>query len=207
MANSYNNAILRLIERTMSGRHNKRVGLCTSWDPKNHLAKVKFQPEGNETGWLPVHTMSAGDQYGHMTGLTPGDGISTGDQVEVLYQEGNFDTGAIVARIHSDVDKPPPVESGEQLFQSPFSSSIKLANDGSITYTDKAGSIIKEDGTGNITVTATGTVTIKAATIVLNGNVVLGGPAGSGVPISLQGTIDSGGNADISDLATKVKAT
>jgi hypothetical protein len=45
------------------------------------------------------------------------------------------------------------VMSGEQMFITPFGSSAKLAMDGSITLTDKAGSVIKQDGTGNITAT------------------------------------------------------
>jgi phage baseplate assembly protein gpV len=142
----------REFERHSAGKHNKRIGKVTSWDPVKHLAKVMFQPEAHETGWLPVHTMAAGSGFGHMTGLTPGDGKTTGDQVEVVYQEGDFDTGAIVARIHSKMNPPPTVQSGEQLFMTPFMSSVKLANDGSITLTDKAGSVVKQDGTGQITV-------------------------------------------------------
>lgn len=154
-ADDFENAVLRIIERNTAGRHNKRAGLVTSWDPKKHLAKVMFQPEGHETGWLPVHTMSAGSGYGHMTGLTPGDGFKTGDHVEVVYQEGDFETGAIVARIHSEVDPAPTVQSGEQLFQTSFPSSVKLANDGSITSTDKGGSVIKQDGSGNVAISST----------------------------------------------------
>jgi len=144
------NAIHREIERYTAGRHNKRVGLVTSWDPNKHLAKVMFQPEGHETGWLPVHTMAAGDGYGHMTGLTAGDGITTGDQVEVIYQEGDFETGAIVARIHSEVDPAPTVQSGEQLFQTPFGQFIKLSQDGSATIQHKDGNYAKVDSLGNI---------------------------------------------------------
>ena len=111
-ADGFENAVLRIIDRNTAGRHSKRIGLCTAWDPVKHLAKVMFQPEGHETGWLPVHTMAAGNGVGHMTGLTPGDGISTGDQVEVTYQEGDFETGSITARVHSAVDTPPTVQAG-----------------------------------------------------------------------------------------------
>ena len=132
MNSDFENAVLRIVERHSAGRHNKRAGLVTSWDPKKHLAKVMFQPEGHETGWLPVHTMAAANGSGHMTGLTQGDGKTTGDHVEVVYQEGDFETGAIVARIHSEVDAAPTVQSGEQLFSTPFGQSIKMANDKSV---------------------------------------------------------------------------
>lgn len=150
---NWDGAALRTIDRSFAGKHNKRSGLVTSWDPVHHLAKVMFQPEGHETGWIPVHTMAAGNGFGLMTGLMPGDGKTTGDQVEVEYQEGDFDTGAIVSRIHSMVDVPPTVQSGEQMLISPFSSSIQLAKDGSITITDKGGSIVKMNGAGVVTIT------------------------------------------------------
>ena len=134
MSDDIVNLIHREIERATAGRHNKRAGLVTSCDAKKHLAKVMFQPENHETGWIPVHTMAAGNGNGHMTGLTAGDGKTTGDHVEVVYQEGDFETGAIVARLHSKVDTPPTLQSGEQLFSTPtnIGSSIKLANDKSV---------------------------------------------------------------------------
>lgn len=129
----FENAVLRLIERHSAGRHNKRAGLVTSWNSKKHLAKVMFQPEGHETGPLPTHSMAAGNGYGHMTGLMAGDGKTTGDHVEVVFQEGDFETGAIVSRIHSEVDAAPEVQSGEQLFSTPFGQSLKLGNDKSVS--------------------------------------------------------------------------
>lgn len=47
-------------------------------------------------------------------------------------------------------------------------------------------------------------VTIQAPTIELIGDVTLGGAAGTGVPAAKQGTIDTAGNADVTNLATKV---
>jgi phage baseplate assembly protein V len=57
----------------------------------------------------------------------------------------------------------------------------------------------------NIRVVSPGTVTITAPTIVLDGDVHLGGTGG--VPAAMQGTVDTGGNADVSNLATKVFVT
>ena len=189
-ADSFENAVLRINERHSAGRHNKRVGLVTSWDPDKHLAKAMFQPEGHETGWLPVHTMSAGDGYGHMTGLTPGDGMTTGDQVEIVFQEGDFETGAIVARIHSAVDAAPTLQSGEQLFKTPFGSLIKLANDGSVAATDKSGATFHFDGTGNLSIS-----NAKAISITGSGAI---GITSSGGAVSVSNgtpmTISGGGN-------------
>lgn len=172
MTHDLENFIFACIDRYSAGRYTKRYGLVTSWDGKNHLAKVTFQPEGQESGWIPVHTMAAANGVGHMTGLTPGDGKTTGDQVEVTYQEGEFGAGAITSRVHSDTDKPPQVDSGEQLFKTPFNSLIKLAKDGSITMTDKHGSSVVMNGSGDITITCT-TLTINASgKVAINGSPV-----------------------------------
>jgi phage baseplate assembly protein gpV len=144
------NTIQREVGRALAGRHNQRAGLVTAWDSQKHLAKVMFQPEGHETGWIKVHTMAAGNGNGHMTGLTPGDGKTTGDQVLVNYQEGDFETGAITARLHSKVDAPPTVLAGEQLLSTPVGHSIKMANDKSTTIEHPNGNYMKMDASGNI---------------------------------------------------------
>lgn len=139
------NMVLRTIERFMAGRKSKRYGLVTSWDATNHRAKVTFMPEGNESGWLPVQAMAAGNGWGMVTGLTAGDGKATGDLVEIHYQEGDYENGQISGRVHNDVDKPPAVQSGEMLLQHASGASIKLSASG-ITIT------------GNVTITG-GTLT------------------------------------------------
>ena len=118
------NMVLRTIERFMAGRKSKRYGLVTSWDATNHRAKVTFMPEGNESGWLPVQAMAAGNGWGMVTGLTAGDGKATGDLVEIHYQEGDYENGQISGRVHNDVDKPPAVQSGEMLLQHASGASI-----------------------------------------------------------------------------------
>jgi phage baseplate assembly protein gpV len=163
------NFILSVIERWSAGRYTERHGLVTSYDPKNHLAKVVFMPEGQESGWLPIETGHVGDGFGVAIGLAPGDGKSTGDQVIVRYQEGDFESGKIVQRVHSDNDKPPTVQSGEVVIWTKFQKSggdadsaqggqggtgqqIYLKNDGTATVTDGNGATIQCDGKGNVIV-------------------------------------------------------
>lgn len=160
------NVILKTIERFMAGRKSKRYGLVTSWDATNHRAKVTFMPEGNESGWLPVQAMASGNGWGMVCGLTAGDGKTTGDLVEIHYQEGDYENGQIAGRVHNDVDKPPPVQSGEMLIQHQSGASIKFdkngvltikgsggsstvhAADGSVTHTDGGGGVLKQSGGG-----------------------------------------------------------
>ena len=117
-------------------RSGEMHGLVTSYDPKNHLAKVTLMPFGYETGWLPIHTSHIGETYGIAQGLQTGSGMGgqggdssgggssggdsqgagsglQGDQVIVSYQEDDGDGGKIIGRIHSTQDKPLQVQSGE----------------------------------------------------------------------------------------------
>lgn len=160
MSHSYGdleNMIQHAIERLMAGRYTERHGLVTSYDPKKHLAKVTFQPEGQESGWLPIETGHIGNGFGIAIGLTPGSGKgsgqggaggggngsqsssqgggekqSQGDQVIVRYQEGDIESGKIVQRVHSDEDKPPEVQSGEMVFWHKNGAKIFFSKDGSL---------------------------------------------------------------------------
>lgn len=183
------NLILSTVERWWAGRYSERHGLVTSYDSKKHLGKVTYMPEGQESGWLPIETGHIGDSYGIAVGLTPGDGKKTGDQVVVRFQEGDFESGKIVQRVHSDDQKPPQAESGEIVIWTKFKKSgggkdsadggqggtgqqITLKKDGSVTVTDGNGATVVMDGAGNIvqnckdyTVHATGkhTLTVDGA--------------------------------------------
>jgi hypothetical protein len=162
--------VLGIIERWSAGRFSERHGLVTSYDPKNHLAKVTFQPEGQESGWLPIETGHIGNGYGIATGLQPGDGESSGDQVVVRFQENDFEGGKIVQRVHSDDQPPPEVQSGETVIWTRFRKSdggpesaqggvagtgqkIYFKNDGSILFTDGNGASLTFDGAGNANLT------------------------------------------------------
>lgn len=186
-------------ERQAAGKHHERHGIVTSYDPKKYQAKVTFMPDGMESGWLPIHSSSIGKGYGITMGLQPGSdgsqgegggqggsggsgggggqgggsGNQMGDQVIVQMQEGEFNSGKIVGRLHSEQDTPPETQAGEMIFWTVFKQdddkgpdsaasgqsnsdgqTIYFKNDGSISHTDGGGAIHKMDGKGNITVTS-----------------------------------------------------
>lgn len=176
--------ILGVVERWSASRYVERHGLVTSYDKDKHLAKVTFQPEGQESGWLPIETGHIGDGYGIAVGLQPGDGKTTGDQVIVRYQEGDFEGGKIVQRVHSDDQKPPKVESGELVIWTRFQKAdggaesadgaqggtgqmIYLKKDGSAVLTDGNGATITFDGNGNVTIECKN-LTVKASQSIIN---------------------------------------
>jgi phage gp45-like len=74
---------------------------------------------------------------------------------------------------------------------------------GSTVLYDAAGNAVSIVG-GNLRIVHSAKVSIVAPIIELVGTVTLGGAAGSGVPAAKQGTLDTAGNADTSNLATKV---
>jgi phage baseplate assembly protein gpV len=133
------NAVRREIERQLNGRYNTRVGLVTAYDPNTHSAKVMIKPDNTETGWVPNITSHIGNGFGILSGLTPGDGKATGDQVVVLFQEGDLEQGGIVHRLFSDKEKPPPVQSGEILVKHEKGGSFYFDKNGKITITGGKG--------------------------------------------------------------------
>lgn len=144
MSGDLANVFMHEAERRMAGRYVERHGLVTSYDPKKYLTKVTFQPEGQESGWIPIETGHIGNGYGIVVGLTTGDGKETGDQVIVRYQEGDIESGKVVQREHSDKENPPKAESGEMII---YTSGKKI-----VISDNKGGdAVMTIDGKSNIT--------------------------------------------------------
>lgn len=260
-ADNLESFVMRCVERALASRYSQRHAQVTSYDPKTYRAKVRFMPSGQQSGWLPIETGHIGNGYGIAVGLEAGDGQKTGDQVVVRFTENDFEGGTIVQRVHSDVDKPPQVESGEMVMWTKWGQQIRLNKDGSITFKtavktdqnqpsqnqisdpqytpqqppttqqpqppmskqqkpvtvtiddqgnhiiDAASNVTNYARSGNVTNNAGADVTANAGNNVneLPGKVVnLGGMGGK--LISMYGTVDTAGDADIPPRATKVNA-
>jgi hypothetical protein len=229
--------VARIVERIIAGRYSERHALVTSYDPKNYRAKVTFQPGGQTSGWLPIETGHIGNGYGMAVGLEAGDGKKTGDQVICRFQENDFECAKIVQRVHSDKDKPPgPVESGEWVMWTKWGQQIRFNKDGSLTFktgvdttqdpgnkqpkhkkvtvtldingnhTIQADTNIAETATsGQITNNAGQSWTSTAPTVNTVGQTHLG--TTTGALVSMTGTIDTGGFADIPPVASRVFAS
>lgn len=178
MSENWDNLVLNSVEKHNPGR-TERHGIVTSYDAEKHLAKVMYQPEGQESGWLPIETGHIGNGYGIASGLQPGDGSKTGDQVVVRHQEGDFGSGKIVQRVHSEDQQPPQVASGEIVIWTRFKKSgggsesadggqagngqrIYLKNDGTISITDGNGATAVLDGKGGVAITASTGISITS---------------------------------------------
>ncbi|MEJ0047589.1 MAG: phage baseplate assembly protein V [Rhodospirillales bacterium] len=103
-----------------------RLGIVTSVDSQTYSARVTIQPEGVLTGWLPIAAGWTGNNWGMVCAPSPG------DQVVVLWQEGDAEQGLVAGRIWSNVATPPVAPAGEFWLVHRSGSCLKLHNDGSI---------------------------------------------------------------------------
>lgn len=182
------NFIHREVLRVLDRRSRRVPCLVDSYNPSQHTVKVKLQPEGTLTGWVQIQC----DQVGWQ--IAP----NIGDPGWIEFHEMDRRAAVFVASNHNDLNPPPAqIQAGEWRYQPKVGSGtfVYFKNDGSITLEDKAGSQVFLDGAGNIALNPKG------------GKVYVGGPVGSGVPASQQGTVDSGGFTDNSDLASKVNVS
>jgi phage gp45-like len=106
-----------------------RIAVVTSADPATATVRVTVQPEGVLSGWLPVASQWVGQGWGLVCAPMPG------DQVVVIWQEGDAEQGVVVGRLWSNSVPPPNAPGGELWLLHASGSCIKLRNDGSIAST------------------------------------------------------------------------
>lgn len=105
-----------------------RRGIVTSYDPNRYAAKVRIQPEDVETGFLPIGTPWVGNGWGLLCPPT------SGDEVDVHFQEGGKNAAYITLRFYGDAALPPGVApSGEFWLVHKSGGFLKLTNDGKVS--------------------------------------------------------------------------
>jgi hypothetical protein len=128
-----------------------RIGIVTSVNPTTYLAKVTIEPEGVQSGWLPIETVWVGNGWG--MSCPP----NIGDQVRLSPQDGDANSLMITGRIFSSQQQPPPANAGEMVMVHVSGSYFKLLNDGGI----HSNGVWSHIGAFNVqgAITATGNVT------------------------------------------------
>lgn len=104
-----------------------RVGTISAYDPSNHAVKVIYQPDENESGWLPMTSQWVGNGWGMVAAP------SLGDMVHIHFMDGNFETGMVGGRAYNDQDRPPSAPSGEFWLVHQSGSLLKFLNDGTVS--------------------------------------------------------------------------
>lgn len=168
--------VMRLQSETVSGNSvNTRFGTVSSYDPSNYSVKVLYQPDGTESGWLPVGSSWVGNGWG-MFSPPP-----IGTMVKVHFQEGNPEAGVIDTSHYNDGMRPLPVPAGEFWLQHSTGSLIQIKNDGSINITSNGilnvttGGNTNVNVTGQVNMTVSGKVVASASEFDLTGNLVVTG--------------------------------
>jgi uncharacterized protein involved in type VI secretion and phage assembly len=130
-----------------------RIGTVVAFNGAQHAARVMIQPEGAETGWLPVLAAAVGGGWGIQAGL------EIGAQVLVAPRDGDLNSGVVLGAIWSDADRAPGAPSEELWMIHKAGALVKLTNDGQVLVQDAHGTKLHftNDGTvvveGNLAVT------------------------------------------------------
>jgi phage baseplate assembly protein V len=139
----------REAERVAATVAQTRMGIVSGYDPNRYAAKVKLQPEGHETGWIPIMSVAVGNGFGIST--PP----ALGDQVVVQFQEGNAEAGVVLGAVFNDEDRP-PVESiegtpgGEMRIVSKSGARIRLLEDGVVEIRQQEGTQVRLNADGTV---------------------------------------------------------
>ncbi|WP_159098899.1 phage baseplate assembly protein V [Aquabacterium olei] len=190
-----------------AGRGVTRLGTVTSYNPNDYSVKVSLQPEGVETGWIPLGSPWVGNGWGLFS--PP----AVGDMVHVEFQEGHPEAGIASLRLFSDEDRPLACPSGELWMVHQSGAFFKLTNDGAATFSDGHGATVKLAGNGTITsqaaawshtgpMTIDGVTTIKQQLVGQGGMAISGGTGGSSATIA--GTLKvTGGDVTADAISLK----
>lgn len=173
------NAIRQQARTSQAEFTTPRLATISSYDASNHAVKVIVQPVDPELGeqesnWMPLGAIGIGNGWGVAVGP------QINDQVLVVYENGDFSSGTIVARVFSVAQQAIAVPSGEIWAVHQTGSFIKMVTSGDIDVS-AAGNLnatVAGNMTANVTgnssttatnasVTATGTASITAPAIKL----------------------------------------
>ncbi|MFN3886148.1 MAG: phage baseplate assembly protein V [Aquabacterium sp.] len=172
----------------MSGGGASRLATVASFNPDNYTVKVVIQPEGVESGWLPLASAWVGNGWGMFCPPMPG------DMVQVDFMEDSPDAGVVTVRLFNDQDRPLRCPAGELWLVHQSGAFFKLTNDGAATFSDGQGATVQLKG-GNITsqasnwthtgpMTIDGVTTIRQRLIGQGGMAISGGTGGAAATIS-----------------------
>ena len=126
-------------------------GEVTSYDPDSFAVKVMLQPQGIETGWLPIRVLQSGNGFGVYAAP------NIGDLASVEFLEGDTNVGRCTGFVPNDVDKPPPVQAGEIWIKHQDGALVKFLPGGVMRMEAPGGfeMIGDADLTGNLSVSGT----------------------------------------------------
>lgn len=120
--------IKRVVAEFMAGFSPTKYGKVSAYNPDNYTVKVILQPEGIETGFVPLAAVWVGNNMGAVFGP------AIGDPVRLDFIDGNAQATVVGGRFFSVNARPPVVQSGQCAIVDGSGSYIRLNGDGTITW-------------------------------------------------------------------------
>lgn len=148
----------RAVQRYARNRHL----LVTSYNPTTHAVKGTFMPDGVQSGWIPIKTQGAS-----ANGISHVTGPSVGDLAVVHHSEDDPEAAHVTGWLHSDVDQAPNAPSGTHVIKH-NPSGVTFTLNGSGVAIAAAGQLVTINA-ANVSVNASGNVTINGAMVDING--------------------------------------
>jgi uncharacterized protein involved in type VI secretion and phage assembly len=166
---AFRSMIREVAEQVVGGVRTLVMGVTTSVDQANTAVKATYQPANVESGFMPHMTPLAGNGTGVVAIPPPG------VQVVIGHEQGDAQAGLVLGCVWDNNNRPPAAyKPGEVWLISLGSALVKVTNDGKVTLTDKAGSVVTMNGDGTGTMTFSSGLTINAD-LTVNGKVTATG--------------------------------
>lgn len=162
------NAMNERAQRALDRKATSTPGVITSYNPNTYSVKVQLQPDGTETGWLPLLSQQVGNGFGIY--CPP----HVGELCHVVFTDGEVEAGVVAGMYYNNEDVPLSVPAGEIWLFHKSGAFIKLNTEGQMLVQDKSGSTVKMLGDGTGTMSFAGGLTITADTQI-NGNLRVSG--------------------------------
>lgn len=161
-----------------------RPGVVTSFDPKTNSIVANI---GDATTPVPTHAIPVFTHAGSGKSWRP---LKKGQQITLLCPDGDLANAVALPGGFHDQNPAPSSSAAEDIEAQRGTARLRT--------TDTAASL--ECGSSSVKV-EDGKITLTAAKIVLAGTYYLGG-ADAANPVAMEGTVDTAGNADVTNLAT-----
>ena len=144
--------IKRVVADMLNMQAKTQYGTITAYDPATYTVKVMLQPDGVETGWIPLGAAWVGANLGAVFGPP------LGTDCRVDFVGGMPEASLAGARLFNANFTPPVVQSGQGAIVDGAGSYVRLNNDGTITLGANVGinsttPLLTQ--TGNLKVTGT----------------------------------------------------
>jgi phage baseplate assembly protein gpV len=153
------NAMSERAQSAIDRKATSTPGIVTSYNPNTYSVKVQLQPDGTETGWLPLLSQQVGNGWGLY--CPPG----IGDLVHVVFTDGEIEAGVVAGAYYNNVEVPLAVPSQEIWWVHKSGSRMKFLTNGDVEL----------DTVGNLTANVAGSTTLTSNGTTINSNVQLNG--------------------------------